>query len=212
MAKGTQTKSGAAKTANRGGTGRSRAAASGSGRTTTVITKTAAATAPLTATTAAAAVERNGDRRYVPRWPAIVGLVLCVLGIAVAAYLTYAHYNTSIQLACPDKGIINCAKVTTSSYSKILGIPVALLGLIFFVGMLPLQTPRAWRSTYRPLRVVRLGSCVIGIFFVLWLVYAELIKIRNICLYCTSVHILTFALLISTAAGTISTSVLQGED
>jgi uncharacterized membrane protein len=32
--------------------------------------------------------------------------------------------------------------------------------------------------------------------FVLWLIYAELIIINNICLYCTGVHITTFALLI----------------
>ena len=32
--------------------------------------------------------------------------------------------------------------------------------------------------------------------FVLWLVYAEVIIIGNICEYCTGVHLMTFALLI----------------
>jgi uncharacterized membrane protein len=32
--------------------------------------------------------------------------------------------------------------------------------------------------------------------FVLWLVFAELIIIDNLCLYCTGVHIVTFALLV----------------
>jgi uncharacterized membrane protein len=32
--------------------------------------------------------------------------------------------------------------------------------------------------------------------FVLWLVTAEFVIIDNICLYCTGVHIVTFALLI----------------
>jgi uncharacterized membrane protein len=32
--------------------------------------------------------------------------------------------------------------------------------------------------------------------FVLWLVAAELLIIKNICLYCTGVHVVTFLLLI----------------
>jgi uncharacterized membrane protein len=32
--------------------------------------------------------------------------------------------------------------------------------------------------------------------FVLWLVSAELLIINNICLYCTGVHIVTFALFV----------------
>lgn len=143
-----------------------------------------------------------------PRWPALVGTAICLAGLGVAAYLTDAHYNTGIRLACPDTGLINCAKVTTSSYSKVLGIPVAVLGLAFFAGMLPLQLPAAWRSTSRLLRTVRMGSCVVGIGFVLWLLFAELVKLHHICLYCTSVHLLTFALFVTTAVATVSTAPL----
>lgn len=145
------------------------------------------------------------------RWPALVGVALCVLGLAVASYLTYAHYNAHVTLACPDHGFINCAKVTSSKYSKILGIPVAVLGLAFFASMLPLQLPVAWRSPNRLLRAVRMGSCVIGVGFVLWLLYAELLKIRNICIYCTSVHILTFAIFVTTAVATVNTMPLAGD-
>jgi uncharacterized membrane protein len=155
----------------------------------------------------------DGERRPTPAWPWIIGVVLCLAGLGVATYLTIAHYDTGVSLACPDTGVINCAKVTTSSYSKILGIPVAVLGLAFFVFMLPLQTPWAWRSTNRLLRMVRMGSCVVGIGFVLWLVYAELIKIGNICIYCTSVHALTFIIFVTTALGTIATAPAgEGDD
>lgn len=153
-----------------------------------------------------AALALGGEHRSIPAWPWIVGLVLCLLGLAAASYLTVAHYVTGVTLACPDTGLINCEKVTTSSYSTILGIPVAVLGLAFFVFMLPLQTPWAWRSTNQYLRIVRMASCVVGMGFVLWLLYAELIKIGNICLYCTSVHALTFLILLSTAFGTIATA------
>ena len=36
---------------------------------------------------------------------------------------------------------------------------------------------------------------VVGIGFVIYLLYAELFIIGSICLYCTSVHVLTFVLL-----------------
>jgi len=46
---------------------------------------------------------------------------------------------------------------------------------------------------------------VVGILFVLYLVYAELFSIGAICLWCTSVHVITFALFVlimfSAAAG-----------
>ncbi|MGH9107516.1 MAG: vitamin K epoxide reductase family protein, partial [Acidimicrobiales bacterium] len=79
-------------------------------------------------------------------WFAIVSGVLCLAGIAVAAYLTYAHYTTTSVLACSDRGLIDCAKVTTSSYSRILGVPVSDTGLVFFMIMAALCSPPAWRS------------------------------------------------------------------
>jgi uncharacterized membrane protein len=144
--------------------------------------------------------------RWVPWWPWVIGTLLCVAGLGVAAYLTYAHYDTSVVLACPDKGLINCAKVTSSSYSKVFGVPVALLGLLYFVFMVPLQLPWAWRSLDPRVRLARMGASAIGVAFVLWLLYAELVKIRNICLYCTAVHVLTFAVFICTALATIATA------
>lgn len=142
------------------------------------------------------------------RWPWIAGLAICLAGLGVATYLTLAHYTTSVTLACPDQthGVINCAQVTTSQYSKILGIPVALLGLLFFAGMLPLQLPWAWRSAHPWVRLGRLLAAVVGIGMVIWLVYAELFLIGKICIYCTSVHVLTFLLFIVIALGTIATT------
>jgi uncharacterized membrane protein len=150
----------------------------------------------------------TGPGWYVPprRWPTIAGVVLCVLGLGVAAYLTYAHYDPTVTLACPDHGVVNCEAVTTSAYSSIVGVPVALLGLVFFAGMLPLQLPPAWRSALPWVRVGRMAGAAIGVGTVIWLVYAELFLVGKICLYCTSVHVLTFLLFATTLFGTISTT------
>jgi uncharacterized membrane protein len=138
-----------------------------------------------------------------PAWLRWGSLVLCVLGLAVSAYLTYEHYSSSTSLACPDTGAINCLKVTTSSYSKILGIPVALLGLLFYVGMTVLCLPPAWSAANPWVGRVRLLGAVSGVVLVVYLVWAELFRIDAICLWCTAVHVLTvllFGLLVVGAA------------
>ena len=55
-----------------------------------------------------------------------------LIGLADASYLTFAHF-TNAQLYCSNSGIINCQAVTTSRFSVIAGIPIALLGLVWFV-------------------------------------------------------------------------------
>jgi uncharacterized membrane protein len=146
------------------------------------------------------------DAERAPRWPAVAGLVVSLAGLAVATYLTVQHFDTGLQLSCPTHGIINCEKVTQSSYSKIMGIPVAVLGLVFFVVMAVFQLPVMWRSHRREIRAARLGWSVVGVGTALWLVYAELFRIDNICLWCSSVHLLSLILFGITVFGTVATA------
>jgi uncharacterized membrane protein len=145
-------------------------------------------------------------------WSAAVSGLLCVAGAAVAAYLTYAHYTTAKVLACSDKGLVNCAKVTTSSYSRILSVPVSDAGLFYFVAMAALCSPRAWRSTNRLLRGLRLAAAASGVALIVWLVYVELFRLNAICLYCTAVHAITVLLFITIAIGTASTARIPEDD
>jgi uncharacterized membrane protein len=140
---------------------------------------------------------RNGGALaplVVPRWLPITSLALVLIGLALSGYLTYEHYTASATLACSDNGVVNCLQVTTSAQSKVFGIPVALLGLLYFVAMLPACLPAAWRSRSRWLRNGRVAAGIVGIGFVFYLLYAELFTIGKICLYCTGVHVVTVAL------------------
>jgi uncharacterized membrane protein len=142
-----------------------------------------------------------------PRWPSTIGLILCGIGFGVAGYLTYEHYTGSTSLSCPAHGgMINCLGVTTSIYSKIHGVPVAVLGLVFFAIMAVLQSPWAWRSERREIRIARIVWSLVGVATALKLIYDELFKIHEICLWCTSVHILSLLLFITTVFGTVATS------
>jgi uncharacterized membrane protein len=115
----------------------------------------------------------------------------------VSVYLTITHFDTRIALSCPaGGGIINCEKVTTSPQSYVFGIPLAVLGLAYFVPMLGLSLPWAWRAADRRLHLARLALAAVGVGMIIYLVIAELFIIKNICLWCTSVHVLTFILFV----------------
>ncbi|MGH8988667.1 MAG: vitamin K epoxide reductase family protein [Acidimicrobiales bacterium] len=133
------------------------------------------------------------------RWRTIAALVLSIGGLGVSTYLTVAHYSHT-PLACSDSGIVNCEKVTTSAQSVFLGVPVAVWGLAFFVAMVAVNLPAAWRSVDRRVHALRLAMVVVGMCFVLYLVSAELLIIKNICLWCTSVHAITFLLFVLVVA------------
>jgi uncharacterized membrane protein len=114
-------------------------------------------------------------------------IVPAVLGLAVSIYLTIEHFTSSLSLACPESATVNCQKVTTSSYSHFLGVPVAVGGLVFFVAMVALVSPPAWRI--RRLDAVRVGAGLLGVAAIVYLVWAELFRVDAICLWCTAVHV-----------------------
>jgi uncharacterized membrane protein len=147
---------------------------------------------------------RVSSGHRIPAWLPISTTILAIIGLLASAYLTYEHYTASTTLACSDSGVINCLKVTTSAQSKVFGIPVALLGLLFFVAMVPACLPVAWRSRSRMIRRARLAVATVGILFVFYLIYAELFIIDNICLWCTAVHVVAVALFAVIAFGTAS--------
>ena len=138
-----------------------------------------------------------------PGWLAPVSVVLAVVGLLVSAYLTFEHFTANATLACSIGGIVDCAKVTTSAWSTFMGVPVALLGLLFFVVTLGLCLPQVWLRPEPWLDAVRLGWLTVGLGMALYLVWAELYRIHAICLWCTVVHVVTFLLWIVVLFGQI---------
>lgn len=140
----------------------------------------------------------------VPPWLWISTLLLSAGGLGVSAYLTIAHY-AKIPLMCSSTGLINCDAVTRSAEAVIFHVPVAVAGLAFFVLMTAFNSPWGWHAPWPAVHWARLGSVVVGMLFVLYLIYTELITLSHICLWCTSVHVLTFLLFVlviySAAAG-----------
>lgn len=143
------------------------------------------------------------------RWRQPVAFGLSSAALAVAIYLTVQHYTNNGTLACSSSGVIDCAKILTSQQSVILGIPVAVIGLAYYVVMFALNTPYAWRTTREWVAPLRLAAIFCGMGMVLYLISVE-VSLRAICEYCTSVHVFTFALFVILVTGWDDTLAYRG--
>jgi uncharacterized membrane protein len=130
--------------------------------------------------------------------PSLAALVvMAVIGLGISIYLTTVHY-ASAPLVCSAGGIVNCAEVTRSSYSLVPGtnLPITIPGMLWFVASAALAIA-AWLTRARedelPYRIwlAQVAWGAAGLIAVLYLVYAELVKLHAICEWCTGVHILT---------------------
>jgi uncharacterized membrane protein len=111
-------------------------------------------------------------------------IVLAAIGLCLAAYLTYLHYSGTTP-PCSIKGN-PCSQVQKSQYSLLLGVPVALIGLLGYIAILgSLLAPQSERTIFVTTTLV-LG----GFGFSLYLTYRELFTLHKICEWCVSSAVL----------------------
>jgi uncharacterized membrane protein len=107
-------------------------------------------------------------------------IVLTVLGLCLTAYLTYVHYSGAPPLCSTTHN--TCLKVQTSQYSKLAGVPVALIGLLGYIAILgSLLIADGERARFVTATLV-LG----GFGFSLYLTYRELFTLHEICEECVT--------------------------
>lgn len=119
----------------------------------------------------------------------IAMVVLGTIGLGVAGYLTYVHYSGALPLCGKNGG--SCLTVQTSQWSKLAGIPVPVLGLVGYVGILgSLLLPQSETT-----RFATVGMTVVGFCFSAYLTYRELFSIHAICEWCVSSAVIMTILL-----------------
>lgn len=127
------------------------------------------------------------------RW---FSLALAILGLVVASYLVYIKYNPTSSLCT---GVGGCASVNTSTYSELMGFPVAAYGaaaFIFLVSVLLLETCLGLLRQWGPLLVF--GVSLAGTLYSAYLTYIEIAVIDAVCPYCvTSAVVMTLIFLAS---------------
>lgn len=144
------------------------------------------------------ATDMEPQKRH-PSWVSYVLIVLGLVGFADALYLTIKFYSqSSVFCSVLNNG---CDLVTSSEYSSFLGIPIALLGAIYYAAIIYLAASlrRKWsRETAGWLFWIS-GA---GFLFSLWLLYLQIFVIKALCFYCiisaaSSALVFVFSLLIN---------------
>jgi uncharacterized membrane protein len=110
----------------------------------------------------------------------ITMIAITLIGLGVASYLTYIHY-AGIKPLCGRNGG-GCEIVQTSEYSKLVGVPVALIGLIGYVAIMASLLAPENENT----RFATVAFTVVGFGFSAYLTYRELFSIHQICEWCVS--------------------------
>lgn len=130
-------------------------------------------------------------------------LVIAVLGFADSAFLTIEHYRGVVP-PCTTAG---CDIVLTSFFSSIWGMPVALLGAIYyllialgaFIFLEAKHIGEAAESHHFSILKWTLLATVAGFLASLWFTYVQIFILGSYCLYClgsalTSVLLFVFAI------------------
>jgi uncharacterized membrane protein len=121
--------------------------------------------------------------------PALRGVLIAMTlaGLGIAGYLTYVHY-AGIKPICSAGG--SCEKVQTSVYSELLGVPVALMGLLTYIALLGLLLAPDSEQT----RFAAMALTFVGFAFSAYLTYRELYSIHAICEWCASSAVILTAM------------------
>jgi uncharacterized membrane protein len=122
-------------------------------------------------------------------------VMLVVMGLIVASYLAYIETTQSLA-ACGPVG--DCNTVQTSDYATILGVPIAIIGLINYIAVGLLWSLKSWvREEQRQLVWLGLmGLTFVGTIFSIYLTALELFVIRAVCVWCLTSAVVTALLLI----------------
>lgn len=107
-------------------------------------------------------------------------LIVALIGFADAIYLTIEHYQGAIP---PCSVVSGCEKVLTSAYSIVAGIPVSLLGSLYYliisIGLFTyLDTKKSDILKWT------LSLTVFGLFMSLWFIFVQAVLLHAWCLYC----------------------------
>jgi uncharacterized membrane protein len=133
---------------------------------------------------------RLGGQESIVRANTWVIPLLALLGLVVASYLAYVE-TQQVKAVCGPVG--ECNIVQTSDYARMLGIPVAVLGVLNYLAIGALWAgqrylPGRWANLSG---LALLGLTSFGVLFSIYLTCLELFVIRAICAWCLCSAIVT---------------------
>jgi uncharacterized membrane protein len=116
--------------------------------------------------------------------------IITVCGFLISLYALYVRHKVlkapTYSPICDIRANISCSKALGSRYSKTMGVPNALAGLLFYALVFVLS------FSYMHLVIYPVLASVV---FSLYLAYISYIKQKNFCLVCTLTYLVNIALL-----------------
>ncbi len=120
-------------------------------------------------------------------------IVVSIISIILFSYLVYVHYKPEASEFCNFGGGFNCDIVNKSIYSELFGIPVALLGILTFLGILVLSilSLKNYKFNMGDVKIdgeilikIIFWVSAIGLLFALYLIYIEAFVLYSFCIFC----------------------------
>jgi uncharacterized membrane protein len=135
-------------------------------------------------------------------------LAFSALGMGASAASTYVHYqlltDPTYASFCDVNAHVSCTQAYTSQYGSFLGIPVAPVGLLYFVFVF-LMAGLAGRSS-SPTRDTApayiFAVSTLGLAFVLYLAWASYFVLEIFCILCAITYISVIAIFIVSGGAT----------
>lgn len=131
----------------------------------------------------------------VPKWWIGGVLLLSFAGFLDASYLTAKHY-LHFDITCSF--LNGCEQVLNSSYATILGVPVALLGALYYLAVFVSLVAFLDRKKLIFLKVAVVLP-IVGFLFTLWFLFTQVFLLQAFCLYCLFSALLTTLLFVLSA-------------
>ncbi|MCO6043423.1 thioredoxin domain-containing protein [Aeoliella sp. ICT_H6.2] len=109
-----------------------------------------------------------------------------LVAVGASAYLVFESFNGPDVASCGVEGF-DCESVLTSSWSKWLGVPVALLGGVVYLAIALVAWPAALSP--RGMAMNLLGALsLMAVGAGIWFVGLQLFEIQSFCLFCMTAH------------------------
>lgn len=135
-------------------------------------------------------------------------MAFAALGLGASAMSTYVHYqlltSPGYTSVCDVSATVTCTDAYLSEYGSFWGVPVAPMGVLYFLVVLLLAAvggrPKAPARESVPGYVFVLSTLALA--FVLYLAYGSFFVLKAVCLFCMTTYVSVIAIFIISGGST----------
>lgn len=129
-------------------------------------------------------------------------LAFATLGLVASSASAWVHYrllsDPTYASVCDVSSTLSCSEAYTSRYGAVGGVPVALLGVLFFAFILGLVLAcERSKTASRNLAGYVFAASTLGLAVVLYLAYASYFILGTVCLLCVGSYIAVIGLFLT---------------